>query len=597
MAWRPMQPRLWCHGRLMGSALLRLGFLGALLLPLSASAVTMTLVSEETPYPGVTHRHYTTTSPTTHTWVTLIDLCTDRVHVTATRAPSSNQRTGAWAQDVGVQVATNGDFYRSGPQVYGDAVGRGIPWPVSQTGNASSASGEWFHERYGWIAMLADGVEFTHTRWVKNNASTFGGLSEGWMSGTIAPPAPPGVLGLVSGFPELIIEGQPITCSSATASSCFPDRPDMRDRHPRTAMGLTQDRETFILVAVDGRTSQSAGMYGLELVDVMDQLGAYVAFNLDGGGSSQMWLEDRGYANNQTGNNGGGTRSVANHWGVFAGTEGGRRVRPGHCASAAPCMVLPPEGGTVDNSDSCFQAFGPDQYWRSENSGTNGQLLWTNAWNTSLASNWAWWQLHFDEAGEYLVEIASHPTFGVFDQARYVVQADGAETELFIDQSAASDWVALGSFTFAAGGEQWVAVYDDGSGVGSDQHIVADAVRLTRLDLGDDDDSVADDDDAVDDDDSADDDDAVDDDDSADDDDSGDDGVTDVILEGERRPAFTPATGCGCATTDGGLAPVGLLGLLLALCGRRRRTSQLHGGASASTDPTPRAARPRRRDR
>jgi DNA-binding NarL/FixJ family response regulator len=36
-----------------------------------------------------------------------------------------------------------------------------------------------------------------------------------------------------------VIEGTPITCSSPTASSCFPDRSDMRDRHPRSAIGLT----------------------------------------------------------------------------------------------------------------------------------------------------------------------------------------------------------------------------------------------------------------------------------------------------------------------------------------------------------------------
>ncbi len=83
-----------------------------------------------------TRRHYTTTSPTTHTWVTLVDLCTANVHVTSTRAPSGLQSTGSWATDEGVQVATNGDFYATGPvRVCGNAVGRGLAWPLDQTGD------------------------------------------------------------------------------------------------------------------------------------------------------------------------------------------------------------------------------------------------------------------------------------------------------------------------------------------------------------------------------------------------------------------------------------------------------------------------------
>jgi hypothetical protein len=451
-----------------------------LLFAAPAHAVTMTLASQETPYPGVTFRHYTTTSPSTHTWVALVDLCTERVHVESTRVPSGLESTGSWAGDEGVQLATNGDFYRSPLRVYGDAVGRGIPWPLDMTGADPQYSYEWFYERYGWIAFGADSVEFTHSEWVKNNASTFGGLNEGWMNGTVRPPAPAGTLALVSGFPELVVEGQTVTCSSPTASNCFPDRSDMRDRHPRTAMGITQDRQTLILTVVDGRTSISSGMYGAELADVMGQLGAWVAFNLDGGGSSQMWLEDRGYANSATGNNSGGIRSVGNHWGVFAGAEGGRRLRPGHCVVEPVCGVVGPGGGTVSEESDCFQAFGPPEYWREEAAGHGGHLYWTNAFSTDTPSNWAWWRLHLEEAGEYLVEYRDHATWGAWTDVNYAVRAGGADHDVVIDQSG-SGWQPLGTWTFDAGGDQWVAVYDDGVGVPADQHVVADAIRLTRV--------------------------------------------------------------------------------------------------------------------
>ena len=544
----------------------------ALLAPTTAPAVNLTLVSENAPYPGVTIQHYETTSPTTDSWVALIDLCTDYVHVEATRAPSGRQSTGGWAEDEGVQLASNGDFYRSSPlSVYGNAVGRGIPWPLELTGDDPGISWEWFYGRYGWIAFGPDFVEFTHTEWVKDNPGVFGGLADGWESTTVFPSVPPGTLAMVSGFPELVIEGQTYTCSSPTDSSCFPDRSDMRDRHPRTAMGITADRGTFILATVDGRTSASAGMYGAELADVMGQLGAYEAFNLDGGGSSQLWVQGDGYVNNHTGNNGGGTRSVANHWGAFAGLASGRPQRAGHCTTAAPCAVLPPEGGIVDDEGACFQKFGPGEWWRTEDEGHDGHLWWTNGFTSEQASNWAWWQLHPQDAGEYLVEYFATPEFAVWDAVPYAVRAGGVTTELTVDQAGASGWTELGAFDFDAGGGQWVALYDNATGaVGSDQHVVADAIRLTRLDLpkGDDDDVADDDDDVADDDDSGpqpdDDDSASDDDDTADDDD-----LTPPGGEG----GWLPDQG-GCCAADGeevaAASPVALL-VLGGLAGLRRR--------------------------
>jgi hypothetical protein len=51
---------------------------------------------------------------------------------------------------------------------------------------------------------------------------------------------------------------------------------------------------------------------------------------------------------------------------------------------------------------------------------------------------------------------------------------------VFIDPTAGG-WVSLGSYVFAAGGDQWVAVFDDLDGaVPANQHVVADAIRLVR---------------------------------------------------------------------------------------------------------------------
>jgi hypothetical protein len=58
---------------------------------------------------------------------------------------------------------------------------------------------------------------------------------------------------------------------------------------PRTAIGLSRDRKTLILVVVDGRQpAYSEGASMKELATILFDAGAHDAFELDGGGSSTM---------------------------------------------------------------------------------------------------------------------------------------------------------------------------------------------------------------------------------------------------------------------------------------------------------------------
>ncbi|MGC8784104.1 MAG: phosphodiester glycosidase family protein, partial [Armatimonadota bacterium] len=58
-------------------------------------------------------------------------------------------------------------------------------------------------------------------------------------------------------------------------------------RHPRTAVGVTADGK-LLLVTVDGRQPMSGGMTLYELAQLLKQLGATDAINLDGGGSTTL---------------------------------------------------------------------------------------------------------------------------------------------------------------------------------------------------------------------------------------------------------------------------------------------------------------------
>lgn len=64
------------------------------------------------------------------------------------------------------------------------------------------------------------------------------------------------------------------------------------ERHPRTAVGFSQDSSKIYFVAVDGRSAQSIGMTLHELADFMQRIGVYHAVNLDGGGSTTFVVRD-----------------------------------------------------------------------------------------------------------------------------------------------------------------------------------------------------------------------------------------------------------------------------------------------------------------
>lgn len=100
----------------------------------------------------------------------------------------------------------------------------------------------------------------------------------------------PGVTDVVGGLPMIVDDG-----SNATA-------PYNEDVHPRTALGLTQgcsdaDLATvceFIVVTVDGRQrGWSRGMTLSRLAEELLAQGSWDAVNLDGGGSTVMWLRKR----------------------------------------------------------------------------------------------------------------------------------------------------------------------------------------------------------------------------------------------------------------------------------------------------------------
>jgi hypothetical protein len=95
--------------------------------------------------------------------------------------------------------------------------------------------------------------------------------------------------------------------------------------HPRTAAGLDESAETLLLMVVDGRQpGYSEGVSIAELADIAIVYGAYMAVNLDGGGSSTLVMEGADglpvLLNSPIDQRiPGRERAVGNHLGVYVG--------------------------------------------------------------------------------------------------------------------------------------------------------------------------------------------------------------------------------------------------------------------------------------
>lgn len=93
---------------------------------------------------------------------------------------------------------------------------------------------------------------------------------------------------ITNGVPQLIKNGKiEITWEQEKTNKAF-----VETRHPRTAVAKLRDGK-FLMITVDGR-SESSGGIGLEdLAKLLLELGAMDAMNLDGGGSTTMFLDGK----------------------------------------------------------------------------------------------------------------------------------------------------------------------------------------------------------------------------------------------------------------------------------------------------------------
>lgn len=109
---------------------------------------------------------------------------------------------------------------------------------------------------------------------------------------------------VLSGSPMLIYDYKLVGETFAKARNQPLDSLDYEDpdrhqgvRHPRTALALTSDNH-LLMITVDGRREVTAGMNAKELTQFIDRhFKPRYALNIDGGGSTTMWIKGSASSN------------------------------------------------------------------------------------------------------------------------------------------------------------------------------------------------------------------------------------------------------------------------------------------------------------
>ncbi|MBM4367245.1 MAG: phosphodiester glycosidase family protein [Deltaproteobacteria bacterium] len=245
-----------------------------LLLSLARAGDTWTEVA-----PGVRQLLRTTSDPL-RIFAIEADLCGDGVSLRATRSSERADQVSDFAESVGATAAINGDFFSYDDySTSGLAVGQGEQWCSDNTSEGFIAGGR----DHSWISPPSEDWDELAV----------------WMEQA------------VGGRPQLVVDG--------VAQSGLDSPSHCEDLNPRTAVGLSRDRQTLYMLVVDGRSSASEGVTCDWLADTMVELGAYTALNLDGGGSSTLWTDVSGVVNDPSD---GSERVVANHLAlIVSGSE------------------------------------------------------------------------------------------------------------------------------------------------------------------------------------------------------------------------------------------------------------------------------------
>jgi hypothetical protein len=242
---------------------------------------------------------------------------------------------------------------------------------------------------------------------------------------------------VLSSHPRLARNGRPVTSVGD-------------GRHPRTAFGITASRKV-LLVTVDGRSAESAGMTFEELARLMVALGADAALNMDGGGSTTAWVRGEPFA------------GVVSHPSDNRNFDhlGERRVGNAILVHSRDVVVADTEEAELS----------PGSAWSSAREGRG--FLGKDYAVSPQAGASARWKLAVDFPGSWQLDLRWPRATGFSGKAR--VTWPGGEST--VDQRLrGGKWHTIGRFEVESATTVEVVIEAAG-----DRLTVADAVRLEQL--------------------------------------------------------------------------------------------------------------------
>lgn len=141
--------------------------------------------------------------------------------------------------------------------------------PIPPDGLVLSAGPDWADDPHGFLTVNKP-IKLVQRRGLDNSAGGF-----------VAEDMTNGVSRLVKGSQIHL------TWEQEKSNKAFAET-----RHPRTAVAKLKDGK-FLMIAVDGRSESSGGISLQDLAEYLLSIGATDAMNLDGGGSTTMFLDGK----------------------------------------------------------------------------------------------------------------------------------------------------------------------------------------------------------------------------------------------------------------------------------------------------------------
>jgi exopolysaccharide biosynthesis protein len=241
------------------------------------ATVACTAAEWEKVHPGVEYKRIRRNS--IDVYITKIDLRSRAIRVIATTEDERGLTVSEFADKTDAIVAINADYFDEQSRPLGLSMGACGVWTKGQP----------LQRKQGLVAVGRRRAEI--------QARTM--ETKRWMTGA------------VSGWP-MLVSGCAVL-QDLPGSDHFTRAP-----HPRTAVALSKDGKTMYFVAADGRKEGVPGMTLPELAAFLhEELGACAAMNLDGGGSTAMWVDDE-IVNRPSD---GPERKVGNHLAVVAARD------------------------------------------------------------------------------------------------------------------------------------------------------------------------------------------------------------------------------------------------------------------------------------